>query len=59
MVTPGTLLRWHWRLVRWRCPYPPRGGRRRRAEAKLVALIERIARENPGWGRRHRHGPGD
>ena len=27
LVTPDTLLRWHWRLVRWRWTYPPKGGR--------------------------------
>jgi hypothetical protein len=27
LVTPGTLLRWHKRLVRWRGTYPSRGGR--------------------------------
>jgi len=49
LVAPGTLLRWHRRLVRWRWTYPRRGGRPP-AGAKIVALIEQIARENPGWG---------
>jgi hypothetical protein len=49
LVTPGTLLRWHWRLVRWRWAYPPRTGRPA-VDARLVVLIEQMARENPGWG---------
>jgi putative transposase len=49
LVTPDTLLRWHRRLVRWRWTYPPQGGRPP-ADAKLVALIGQMARENPGWG---------
>ena len=49
LVAPGTLLRWHRRLVRWRWTYPRRGGRPR-VDAKIVALIEQMARENPGWG---------
>ncbi|MGH3290240.1 MAG: hypothetical protein ACRDP7_00360, partial [Trebonia sp.] len=49
LVTPGTLLRWHRRLVRWRWTYPPRGGRPP-VDAGLVALIGQMARENPGWG---------
>src|SRR5712671_3729749 len=48
LVTPDTLLRWHRRLVRWRWTYPPKGGRPP-IEAKLVVLIEQMARENPGW----------
>jgi putative transposase len=49
LVTPGTLLRWHRRLIRWRWTYPRRSGRPP-AGAKLAVLIEQMARENPGWG---------
>jgi membrane protein len=49
LVTPETLLRWHRRLVRWRWTYPPKVGRPP-ADARLVALVEHMARENPGWG---------
>jgi putative transposase len=49
LVTPSTLLRWHRRLVRWRWTYPPKTGRPP-VDARLVALIEQMARENPGWG---------
>ena len=49
LVTPETLLRWHRRLVRWRWTYPSRGGRPP-VDARLVLLIEQMARENPGWG---------
>ncbi|TCO61877.1 integrase core domain-containing protein [Actinocrispum wychmicini] len=49
MVTPGTLLRWHRRLVaaRWRQPRPP--GRPPIGD-ELVALIVRLAKENRTWG---------
>ncbi len=49
IVTPGTLLRWHRRLVavRWRQPRPP--GRPPVPE-EVVALILRLARENTRWG---------
>jgi hypothetical protein len=49
IVTPGTLLRWHQRLVaaKWRQPRPP--GRSPVPE-ELVALIVRLARENTRWG---------
>ena len=49
IVTPGTLLRWHRRLIaaRWRQPKPP--GRPPIGE-ELVALIVCLARENRTWG---------
>jgi hypothetical protein len=49
LVTPETLLRWHRRLVRWHWTDPPKGGRPP-VDAELAALIEQMARENPGWG---------
>ena len=55
LVTPGTLLRWHRRLIRWRWTYPHHGGRPP-VDARLAVLIEQMARENPGWGCRRIHG---
>jgi len=49
LVTPDTLLRWHHRLVRWRWTFPRKGGRPP-VGARLAALIEQMARENPSWG---------
>jgi transposase len=49
LVTPGTVLRWHRRLVtkKWTCPN--RTGRPP-VSAEITALIERLATENTGWG---------
>jgi putative transposase len=55
LVTPDTLLRWHRRLVRWRWTYPYHGGRPP-VDAELALLIEKMARENPGWGYKRIHG---
>jgi putative transposase len=49
LVTPDTLLGWHRRLIRWHWTYAHKGGRPP-IDAKLAALIEQMARENPGWG---------
>jgi hypothetical protein len=49
LVTPGTVLRWHRRLIacKWTCPH--RTGRPL-ASAEVAALIERLATENNGRG---------
>src|SRR5918997_2471230 len=49
LVTPGTVLRWHRRLIAKKWTYPTRVGRPPVEEAVAV-LIERMARENPRWG---------
>jgi hypothetical protein len=49
LVRPGTILRWHRRLVAKKWTYPTRVGRPPVEEA-LVVLIECMARENPRWG---------
>ena len=49
LVTPGTLLRWHRRLVRQRWTYPSMPARPPINEA-IATLVTRMARENPSWG---------
>ena len=49
LVTPGTILRWHRHLVRKKWTYPNRPGRPP-IDAAIAALVERMARENPGLG---------
>jgi putative transposase len=49
LVTPGTILRWHRRLVAKKWTHPHRLGRPP-VEGAVTVLIERMARENFNWG---------
>jgi transposase InsO family protein len=49
LVTPATVLAWHRRLVARHWTYPKRPGRPP-IDAAIVALVEQMVRDNPGWG---------
>ena len=49
LISPGTVLRWHRRLVTRKWTYPHRTGRPP-VSAEIATLIERLATENNSWG---------
>ena len=49
LFTPGTVLRWHRRLVTRHWTYRHRTGRPP-VSTEIATLIERLATENNGWG---------
>jgi putative transposase len=49
LVTPATVLAWQRRLLAKHWTYPNRSGQPQ-IDPEIAALVERMARDNPGWG---------
>jgi hypothetical protein len=50
IVTPDTILRWHWLLIARKWTFTPKRPDRPGITRDISSLIVRMATENPGWG---------